>query len=215
MFATADEIALAVVMASGRFGDDPIAVITQYAESKSRWHAFAGLIEGFPEAPRGAIARGCGFTGSTKHAKFAYRNLKANIVRQKWFDRGLVDEIVAAFRPCALPSEGIVSTMSETVSQDSAPIPADPIPTEKPAGCAREIPGKSGKIRKNHEKSAEPAERQLGKAPELRRTLPDPFAPPSYRRLKHGEPDKRALQGLLADAAAETARLEAEAKREA
>ncbi len=95
MFPTADQIALAIVMACQLVGTNPVLTalgqVTQ-RESRGRHLAFAALIDAFPDARRIGVARCCGYRsgmGSAASNLPTYR--KAAWWREEW-----VDEIVGA-----------------------------------------------------------------------------------------------------------------------
>lgn len=94
MFPTADQIAIAIVMACRLSGTNPILTalgqVTQ-RESRGRHIAFAALIEAFPDARRMGIARCCGYRaiGSAAANLPTYR-------KTSWWVEDWVDEVVGA-----------------------------------------------------------------------------------------------------------------------
>lgn len=94
MFPTADQIALAIVMACQLTGTN--AVLTALGqvsqrESRGRHIAFAALIEAYPEARRMGIARCCGYRNFASAAS----NLPT-YQKTEWWREDLVDEVVGA-----------------------------------------------------------------------------------------------------------------------
>lgn len=97
-FATADQIARAVVAASRLVGADPIQTVDGrhfargQAEPRARLIAFAALTSALPKANVSAIARGLGYT------------YKGSVVRQKvgkdsWWRNDLVAAVAEAVMP--------------------------------------------------------------------------------------------------------------------
>ncbi len=95
-YASADQVARAIIAAARLTGADPLAIFEQTKahvsgdpKVRARYLALAGLLAAFPELPRAAAARcvGCGPTGE----KNAWKILQASWLRDDW-----VDEVVGA-----------------------------------------------------------------------------------------------------------------------
>lgn len=129
MLVTSDQVATSIVIAAWRLGEDPIFIAGGVGKSsRARWHAFAGLLAAFVDVDREYAAQSCGFERG-KPSMLAYRNLKANVGRMKWYEPAVVREIVATLVPVVLISEpskdveksDIPSETGITVSSSSPP----------------------------------------------------------------------------------------------
>jgi hypothetical protein len=94
MFPTADQVALAIVVACRLAGTNPILTAmgqVAHRESRGRHIAFAALIEVFPDARRMSIARCVGYRaiGSAMANLPTYR-------KTEWWNELWVDEVIGA-----------------------------------------------------------------------------------------------------------------------
>lgn len=90
-FASADQVARAIVTSADLFGEDAEALAAGRGGSRARIVAFAGLIEAFPDINKRAAARGCGFA----HPAAAPAKL-IDVRQARWWDEARVDEVVGA-----------------------------------------------------------------------------------------------------------------------
>ena len=142
-FATANQIARAIVAASCVVGADPLDVADKANAgghntpiSRARYLAFAALRDVLPKCDQWAIARGLGFKSNS-----AVSNLRATRKLSAWWREDWVAEIAAAIHAAARP---------EPAQPPSAP-PPEPVQVSEtyskyipPATCrvrlARRIP---------------------------------------------------------------------------
>jgi hypothetical protein len=201
MFATADQIASAVVMSAKHFATDPEEVVTHIGSSRvplrARWYAIAALFDAFPEADRLAIARGC---GSGAKAQWAHRSLGIIQSSAKWYAPGLVEAIAVELRARAeIPQESRENDqVCEEIAQAGARADARAIPSSPIRGTA--ALQKPGNLRDSSVRDPKPSR--------ILQLAPDDL--PAWPKS-----DKRRLYELLAEAAKNTALLEAKAKGEA
>lgn len=125
MFASADQIAIAIVMSAEQFSENPIKIADGTARSsRGRWHAFAALIVAFPDIDRERLARCCGFVRTAKEAKLSFKHLRATVMRMKWYDPELVRMIATVLVP-QTTAIGIPTTPSRR-QDETRPVSSPP-----------------------------------------------------------------------------------------
>ncbi len=94
-YPSADEIAVAVVAASKLHGDDPIDMIcNRWLRARARYVAMAALLEEFPDAPSGSIAKCIGFASFSS----AKSNVERYARKTSWWRDGDVTAVRDAMR---------------------------------------------------------------------------------------------------------------------
>lgn len=118
MFPTADQIALAVVMAARLHGEDPIAIVRGGGGTRARAVAFDALASAFDRAPKIRLARCCGYP--SPHSSYA---LLQKAQSQKWWSEDDVDEIVGALLSENSADGGAPDAATPEASAPSTPVP--------------------------------------------------------------------------------------------
>lgn len=217
MLPTSDQIATAVIIGAWRLGEDPLKVADGALQSsRARWHAFAGLLAALADSDREYAAQGCGFEHG-KPSRLAYRNLKANVGRMKWYEPAVVREIAAAVMAIPIAPKAADGICEVDVSR--APIlrtalasevmPAAQSSRQQPEMRPADAPPKSGRVSFNTRRSVFPS----AIAPRAERaTEPNPNRFTGFAderpRVAPEQATKGDLARMLAEAVKNTAKLQ-------
>jgi len=149
-FASADQIARAVVAAARLLGADPLQIVAKQPPNvsgnpavRARFLAFVGLRVALPECNRHAQARGVGFDSSNPDSNVP------KIMRAAWWREDWVDEVVGAIlapetesAPAPAPVDDPASP-EERLRRHFLPTPAPKRSAAPPLDMGEPAPGRS------------------------------------------------------------------------